>query len=240
MITSGLFEHPDKNVRAASFNVTVELYRWLGSIVHTQISELRSVQKTELEQAFKDLADEKPQPSRRVRSEQETIESTPTKNQDADVAPQKKEAKQEEERFDMDPYDLADPVDIFSKISPETLENLNEKKWSTKADALDEILKAASVTKIAPNNQLADLIKSLKKLVTDINMQVNIKAILVIVDLAKGMRKSFPSAIVLQTLLQKFKEKKTSVTDPIHTALTTMLKSDCFTIPDILPGKPLF
>jgi hypothetical protein len=49
------FDHPDPTVRAEASALTVELYRWLGTVVRTQIDSLRPAQVKELEAAFEEV-----------------------------------------------------------------------------------------------------------------------------------------------------------------------------------------
>lgn len=65
-----LFGHTDKNVRAETFALTVETYRWVGQPMMNSLSDLKPVQLKELDEAFQKLPAGKPTPERLIRSEQ--------------------------------------------------------------------------------------------------------------------------------------------------------------------------
>jgi cytoskeleton-associated protein 5 len=63
------------------------------------------------------------------------------------------------------------------------------------------------------------------------------KAIKCLALLAQGLRKDFAagSKQVVAVLLEKFKEKKSTVVEAIHEALDNMYWN-CFTLPDVIEG----
>lgn len=78
------------------------------------------------------------------------------------------------------------------------------------------------------------LVKTIKKLLTDSNSVVAQLAVKVCGNLAKGLREDFEPYCkeLISSLLQKFKEKKTSLLEEVNQVLENFLS--CCTLEDIL------
>lgn len=125
-----LFGHADKNVRAETSALTIELYRWIGQGIVNSLSDLKPVQLKELEEQFSKLPSDKPKPERLIRAEQ-AVEEEEEQAMDQgkgdikiiritklmhDIGDQEQNDQDEAEDVEMDAYDLADPVDITAKL----------------------------------------------------------------------------------------------------------------------------
>lgn len=68
----------------------------------------------------------------------------------------------------IDPYDLADPVDITAKLPGNFFELLASKKWQERREALDALVEAAKTPRIA-DKDYSELMGALAKV--QISMQ---------------------------------------------------------------------
>lgn len=62
----------------------------------------------------------------------------------------------------IDPYDLADPVEILSKLPKDFYEKVEEKKWQERKEALDAVEALVKTPKLE-NGDYGDLVRALKK-----------------------------------------------------------------------------
>ncbi|XP_020588721.1 protein MOR1 isoform X3 [Phalaenopsis equestris] len=230
-----LFDHQDQNVRASSKGLTLELCRWIGKdpVKSILFEKMRDTMKKELEAELANVIGAA-KPTRKIRSEQdkepeqETItEIAGTGASDDSVA----DAPQE-----IDEYELVDPVDILSPLDKSGFwDGVKATKWSERRDAVAELNKLASTRRIAPGD-FSEICRTLKKLVTDVNLAVSVEAIQAIGNLARGLRTHFAgsSRILLPILLEKLKEKKPTLTDALSQTLQSMHKAGCLTLFDVV------
>jgi cytoskeleton-associated protein 5 len=137
---------------------------------------------------------------------------------------------------EIDEYDLMDPVDILTPLEKSGFwDGVKATKWSERKEAVAELTKLASTKKIAPGD-FSEICRTLKKLITDVNLAVAVEAIQAIGNLACGLRTHFSasSRFMLPVLLEKLKEKKQSVTDPLTQTLQTMYKAGCLNLVDVI------
>ncbi|KAG5622631.1 hypothetical protein H5410_007849 [Solanum commersonii] len=140
---------------------------------------------------------------------------------------------------EIDEYDLVDPVDILTPLEKTGFwEGVKATKWSERKEAVAELTKLASTKKIAPGD-FAEICRTLKKLITDVNIAVAVEAIQAIGNLARGLRTHFSgsSRFLLPILLEKLKEKKPTLTDALTQTLQAMHKSGCLNLADIVEGS---
>ncbi|KAI5657025.1 hypothetical protein M9H77_25818 [Catharanthus roseus] len=230
-----LFDHQDQNVRASSKGLTLELCRWIGkdAVKSILFEKMRDTMKKELEAELVNVTGAA-KPTRKIRSEQdkepeleavsEGVGSGPSDEPIADV-PQ-----------EIDEYELVDPVDILTPLEKSGFwEGVKATKWSERKDAVAELTKLASTKKIAPGD-FTEICRTLKKLITDVNIAVAVEAIQAIGNLAKGLRTHFSgnSRFLLSVLLEKLKEKKPTCVDALTQTLHAMHKSGCFTLADVV------
>ncbi|KAL0770544.1 hypothetical protein Bca101_035695 [Brassica carinata] len=258
-----LFDHQDQNVRASAKGVTIELCRWIGKdpVKSILFEKMRDTMKKELEAELANVSGGA-KPSRKIRSEQDkepeaeassdVVGNGPTEEPVAD-APQ-----------EIDEYDLMDPVDILTPLEKSGFWEgvvsggflmphchilcsiscdgplLKEKKtkWLERKEAVAELTKLASTKKIAPGD-FSEICRTLKKLITDVNLAVAVEAIQAIGNLARGLRTHFSasSRFMLPVLLEKLKEKKPTVAEALTQTLQAMYKAGCLNLVDIIEGK---
>ncbi|KAK9457468.1 armadillo-type protein [Dipodascopsis uninucleata] len=221
-----LFAHSDKNVRAETTSLTVELYKWMGDTLKMiALQDLKPVQQKELEELFESVKDIKPQQERFLLSQQRAILNSSS----PDVA--NDEAGEEEEA---DPYDIIETVDITNKIPGDFFDRVTSVKWKDRKEAMDDLIKVLSVPKIADSDFL-ELTRSLGKCVAkDANVAVVTVAANCIEALAKGLRSGFAKykQNVFSSLLERLKEKKQSVSEALASALDAVFEST--TLADVL------
>ncbi|KAJ8545561.1 hypothetical protein K7X08_018144 [Anisodus acutangulus] len=230
-----LFDHQDQNVRASSKGLTLELCRWIGKdpVKSILFEKMRDTMKKELEAELVNVTGTA-KPTRKIRSEQdkepeqeavsEAVASGPSE-ESAAVIPQ-----------EVDEYDLVDPVDILTPLEKTGFwEGVKAAKWSERKEAVAELTKLASTKKIAPGD-FTEICRTLKKLITDVNIAVAVEAIQAIGNLSRGLRTHFSgsSRFLMPVLLEKLKEKKPTLTDALTQTLQAMHKSGCLNLADIV------
>lgn len=209
------YGHADKNVRAEAQNLTVEFYRWLKDAMKPLFwSELKPVQQSDLEKLFEKVKDEPaPKQERLLRSQQAAAEA-------AADEPEAVEAEDEEEEVDdIDLEPEVEFVDVFPKMPADLNERLGSSKWKDRKEVLEEVHTAVNHPAIE-EGPFDDLMRGLAKSMKDANVAVVILAANIVEILAKGMRKGFPKyrSTIMSPMLERFKEKKQSVTDALAAA----------------------
>ncbi|CAL9135877.1 unnamed protein product [Musa acuminata var. zebrina] len=233
-----LFDHQDQNVRASSKGLTLELCRWIGKepVKSILFEKMRDTMKKELEAELVNVSGIA-RPTRKIRSEQD-------KEPEQEVVSETLGAGASEESTvdapqEMDEYELVDPVDILTPLDKSGFwDGVKAVKWSERRDAVAELTKLSSTKRIAPGD-FSELCRTLKKLVTDVNLAVSVEAIQAVGNLAKGLRNHFAasSRFLLPLLLEKLKEKKPVMTEALTQALQAMHKSGCLTLADAIEGE---
>ncbi|KAL8901392.1 MAG: hypothetical protein Q9207_005224 [Kuettlingeria erythrocarpa] len=139
-----VFGHADKNVRAEAQNLAVELYRWLREAMKTLFwNDLKPVQQQDLEKLFEAVKQEPAPKQERLLRSQQAVEAVASNAQEEGEA----EADAEEEQpGEIDAFDLAEPVDVLSKVPANFQESMASSKWKDRKDALDALF-AMVITK---------------------------------------------------------------------------------------------
>ncbi|XP_047059123.1 protein MOR1-like isoform X1 [Lolium rigidum] len=230
-----LFDHPDQNVRASSKGLTLELCRWIGKepVKSILFEKMRDTMKKELEAELSNVSGIA-RPTRKIRSEQE-------KELEEEAVPETTGASTCDDTvpdapMEIDEYDLVDPVDILTPLEKSGFwDGVKATKWSERRDAVAELTKLASTKKIAPGD-FNEVSRTLKKLVTDVNLAVAVEATQAIGNLAKGLRTHFSgnSRNLLPVLLEKLKEKKATMTEALTQTLEAIHKAGCITLLDVI------
>ncbi|CAG8557067.1 17160_t:CDS:10, partial [Dentiscutata erythropus] len=217
---SKIFGHTDKNVRAEGTGLVIELYKWLGQAINPHLQELKPVQVKELNEAFEKLPQEKVTQQRFLRLQKETEEA------------EKDEEAEAEEEKEIDVYDLAEPVDVLSKIPKDFYTQLQSSKWKDRKEALDGLLEICKTPRIVDNNY-GELVGALTKRISDSNILVVTLAANIIEALALGLREAFGKykSTVTGPMIEKLKERKQSVVDALASALDAIFNS--VTISDV-------
>lgn len=122
--------------------------------------------------------------------------------------------------MEIDPFDLADPVDVLAKVPKSFSTDIKAEKWSVRRDALQELLNVVKVPKIVPAD-FAELVRTLVSIINKDKFVLNAGlAADCIAALASGLRKDFSyGSVVFTPMLEKFKEKKANVVSSLQAAL---------------------
>ncbi|GAB0097358.1 protein mini spindles [Sergentomyia squamirostris] len=222
-----LLSDRDKNVRDEAKALTIEIYRWIGAALKTQLTSVADVLMKELESEFDKLKNEKAEPSRYLRSQQERAAAVAAAAAQAEDDDNGEEGDDGNVTRDIDPLDLVDPVDILSKIPKDFYDKLESKKWQERKESLEVLEPLVQSPKLEPGDY-ADLIKALKKVLTkDTNVVLVAMSGKCLAGLAKGLGKKFsPYAVVcISAILEKFKEKKTNVVSALKDAIDAIYPS---------------
>jgi cytoskeleton-associated protein 5 len=215
-----VFGHADKNVRAESQALTVELYRWLRDAMKPLFwGDLKEMQQKDLEKLFEPVkAEPIPKQERFLRSQQDAIQEA-----EVEGAAEEEEAEEAVE-IDLEPEVIA--VDVAPKLPKDLNERLSSSKWKDRKEVLDESFNVVNVPAIKEGS-FDDLMRGCAKSMKDANIMVVTVAANVIEALAKGLRKSFARyrGTVLASMLERFKEKKQAVTDAISAACDAVFQS---------------
>lgn len=230
-----VFGHADKNVRAEAQNLAVELYRWLREAMKTLFwNELKPVQQQDLEKLFETVKQEPPPKQERLLRSQQAVQAASSSAQQDDDA----EAEVEEDQpAEIDTFDLAESVDVLSKVPADFQEQMASSKWKDRKDALDALFAAANTDRIK-DGSFDDIVAALAKSMKDANIAVVTVAANCIECLAKGLRRAFAKyrGRIMPPIMERLKEKKQSVADALGAALDAVFAStglsDC--LEDIL------
>ena len=227
-----VFGHADKNVRAESQALAVELYRWLREAMKPMFwNDLKPVQQQDLEALFEKVKAEPPAKQERFLRSQQAAQAK------AALAGDPEEAAEEEVVEEPEPFDLAEPVDITSKVPKDLHENLASTKWKDRKEALDGLYAVANVPRIK-DGDFAEIVRALAKCMKDANIAVVTVAANCVDVIARGLRKSFSKyrQIIMSPMMERLKEKKQSVADALGQALDAVFASTSLTdcLEDIL------
>lgn len=218
-----VFGHADKNVRAEASNLAVELYRWLREAMKPLFwNELKPVQQQELDKSFEAVKSELTQKQGRLlRSQQEAAAAAPAAGDDEGG-----EEEAEEEEPEADAIDLADPVEVLSKVPGDFQEKMASSKWKDRKDSLDALYEVLNVYRIKEGH-FDEIIQVLGKSMKDANIAVVTVAANCVDVLAKGLRQSFAKyrGRITGPIMEKLKEKKQSVADALGQALDSVFAS---------------
>ncbi|KAI5605869.1 hypothetical protein BDE02_01G381900 [Populus trichocarpa] len=230
-----LFDHQDQNVRASSKGLTLELCRWIGKdpVKSILFEKMRDTMKKELEAELVNVKGTA-KPSRKIRSEQDKEPEPEGVSEVVGSGPSEEVAAEAPQ--EIDEYDLVDPVDILGPLEKAGFwDGVKATKWSERKEAVAELTKLASTKRIAPGD-FSEACRTLKKLITDVNIAVAVEAIQAIGNLARGLRTHFSgsSRFLLPVLLEKLKEKKPTLTEALAQTLQAMHTAGCLNLADII------
>ncbi|KAG4919343.1 hypothetical protein JHK82_056780 [Glycine max] len=233
-----LFDHQDQNVRASSKGLTLELCRWIGkdSVKSILFEKMRDTMKKELEAELVNVTGTA-KPTRKIRSEQD---KEPEQEAVSEVVgPGPSEESGNDAPQEIDEYELVDPVDILIPLEKSGFwDGVKATKWSERKEAVAELTKLASTKRISPGD-FSEVCRTLKKLITDVNIAVAVEAVQAIGNLARGLRTHFSSSsrFLLPVLLEKLKEKKPALAEALTQTLQAMHKAGCISLIDIVEGS---
>lgn len=221
-----VFAHADKNVRAEASNLAVELYRWLREAMKTLFwNELKPLQQQDLEKLFEGVKQEPtPKQERLLKSQQAAVAASVAQGDEDDGGGDEEEG--EAEPAEVDTFDLAEPVDVISKVPENFNDQMASTKWKDRKDALDALFAAVNVDRIK-DGHYDDIIQALAKSMKDANVAVVTVAANCVEVLAKGLRRSFGKyrGRIMGPIMERLKEKKQSVSDALGAALDAVFTS---------------
>ncbi|PLB35838.1 putative spindle pole body component [Aspergillus candidus] len=226
-----VFGHADKNVRAEAQGLTVELYRWLREAIKPLFwGDLKPVQQADLEKLFENVKQEPSPKQERLTKAQQDAMATASAAPDGGEAEDGGEEYPEEEEGEIDAYDLAEPVDVFSKIPNDFQERLASSKWKDRKEALEALYAALNVPRIK-DGPFDDLVRPLAKCMKDANIAVVTLAANCVDLLAKGLKNGFIKyrSTIMSPIMERLKEKKQSVADALGQALDAVFISTSLT-----------
>ncbi|PWY99806.1 ARM repeat-containing protein [Testicularia cyperi] len=242
-----MFAHSDKNVRAEGALLAQELHRYIGAALEPTIDTLKDIQAKELRQQFADIdahGGGKPQPVRFLLSQREKV-AAQSSAADAsmsqggnDGGADSNGGAADEEDDQIDPYDLAEPVRVFSsKDFPADFEEMIvSKKWQERKETLETILKIlTSSPKIHFDGQFDNLVDHLAlKIQKDANINVVLVSCQCLEAMAKGLRHDFAryKDKTVPPLIEKLKEKKATTVEVLARTLDAIFQTVSFS--DIL------
>jgi hypothetical protein len=223
-----VFGHADKNVRAEATNLTVELYRWLKEAMKVVFwGELKPVQQQDLEKLFEKVKEEPaPKQERFTRAQQAAMAvHVDRPDQEAGEA-EAAEVEEGEDLVVVDAFDLADPIDVYSKIPGDFIENIASTKWKERKEALEALFNVVNTPRIK-EGPFDDIIRALAKCMKDANIAVVTEAAHCVEKLALGLRSGFGKyrSTMLTPMMERFKEKKQSVADALGAGLDAIFAS---------------
>ena len=130
--------------RNEAMNCYKAIFQWVGAAgVEPFIEPLKEAQKVQLKKDFEAITAAKKEFKRKTRTEQAAARD------DAVNALIEEEKKEEV----IDVYDISAPVSILGDFGPEwAAATLADKKWNSKKDAMQAVIDAANVPKLAPGD----------------------------------------------------------------------------------------
>ena len=227
-----VFGHADKKVREEAQNLTVELYRWLKEAMKPIFwNELKDVQQRDLEKLFEKVKEEPSPKQERFTRAQQAQMATATATVGDEVGGEAVVVEpEEEEAVEVDAFDLAEPVDAYSKVPADFHEMISSTKWKDRKDTLDAFFNVVNTPRLK-DGPYHEIVQALAKCMKDANIAVVTIAANCIEKLAQGLRKSFAKhrSTVMSHIMERLKEKKTSVTDALGAALDAVFTSTSLT-----------
>ncbi|KAI9700076.1 MAG: Microtubule-associated protein, microtubule dynamics during spindle orientation [Candelina mexicana] len=224
-----VFGHADKNVRAESQSLAVELYRWLREAMKPMFwADLKPVQQQDLETLFEKVKQEPSPKQERLLRSQEAAKAKSSASGPKEL--EEAEDEEEEDGVVVDAFDLAEPQDVVSKVPEDLHDQLGSTKWKDRKDALDALYAIINVPRIK-DGHFDEIARALAKSMKDANIAVVTVAANCVDLLAKGLRHGFGKyrSIVMAPMMERLKEKKQSVADAIGQALDSVFASTSLT-----------
>ncbi|KAF2874547.1 spindle pole body component alp14 [Massariosphaeria phaeospora] len=217
-----VYGHADKNVRAKAQELTVEFYRWLKEAMKPLFwGELKPVQQQDLDKLFQKVKDEPPPKQERLLRSQQAAKAREV------AAPEGDDVEDEEEEEVEIELELEyEPVDVLAIIPKDYSERLDSKKWKDRKEVLEEVQKALNQPKIAEGH-FDELVRGFAKSMKDANIAVVSTAANCVELLARGLRRGFSKyrSTIMNSMMERLKEKKATVTDAISAALDAVFAS---------------
>ena len=222
-----VFGHADKNVRAEATNLTVELYRWLKEAMKAVFwSDLKPVQQQDLEKLFEKVKEEPAPKQERFTRSQQAAMAVHADRPEHETGEAEAAEVEDENTVVIDAFDLAEPIDVYSRVPGNFLENIASTKWKERKEALDALFGVVNTPRIK-DGPFDDIIRALAKCMKDANVAVVTTAANCVEKLALGLRSGFGKyrSVLMAPMMERLKEKKQSVADALGAGLDAIFGS---------------
>ena len=210
----------------------MELNRWLGPSILNALTGLKPVQLKELQDLCAQVPSSCPTPTRYLRSQRPatiSIESPSAMDisVDQEVSGKFSEEVPHSQSIPaitpvvLDAYDLADSIDLNTRLPSNLYDMLGSSSWKERKEALENVLPLIKVPKISDSARYGELCDALCKRIGDVNVLVVVLAAGCLEAMSNGLRSNFApyKSSAIPVLLEKAKEKKSNVVDAIRSAL---------------------
>lgn len=237
--------HADRNVRAQTIALIVEIYKANGRnkslLNELLLTHLKPIQQNELEKLF-DEADSNMSASRgskrlfqwekeQMELEKNRLQENQQTDKDGDTLMDLK-LKAEEPALDIDPFEMLPAESILDKLPAGFHDRISSTKWKDRVEALQEFWDntLSKVKKIKYERQEYTEILSLYAQI--IQFDANVQAVTIVAQSIQkiceklrfpGFSKNYVT-IIFVPLLQRTKEKKPSVIEAIRGCLQSVCK----------------
>jgi len=222
-----LAENRTSSVRESNKNLIALILHWFGINIKPLFSKIDETKMNQIESELEKMQNNPRKPKSCFIS-QAVANNTLNDNK---IDSQDDEESLKSIENNIDPFDIADPVNILQKISNSFFSLIQSDKWKERKEAVDNALNACeNVLKIAYDNKLLSLIDSLKNIIAkDKNIVVVIQAANALKLILMGVRSQYKSQNDLIVPIQeRLKEKKPSFV----AALSEVLIQGCKYCPD--------
>lgn len=234
-----LLGHADKNVRAETLKMAVELYKWFGASVGTPIlADVKTFHKKELEEKFQEISQvqQPPQATRFNRADREAQAMEIDGDGDAGGATGSKEGEYNGAVEDEDENEFVEAVAVMPRIPDTFWVLIGSTIWKERKEALEELTKAVDVPKMV-NEDVTRLVQTLCKCISkDANIACAALAAGCMESLGKGLGRNFGEQnlnAAVPALLDRTKDKK--ISDVIRSALDVIFRTTDFTLSKVTP-----
>ncbi|SCU82543.1 LAME_0C01684g1_1 [Lachancea meyersii CBS 8951] len=236
-----LSSHADKTVRSQTMDLVLQLYKWLGRdlLQELLLERLKPIQQRDLDKTFQKYQGEIP-PSSQPRmfqwqKQQASDELETDKDGDTlmggafqtnDSHHSGRMGAQGPQGPKINPFDLLPSSIVLDKFPNDFQERVTSSKWKDRVEVLDEILNQILMPakKLEAKNQdYSDFLRSLAHVIEkDANVQAVTLAAQCVQQLCSKLLANFNrnyGSLVVTALLERSKEKKSSVNEAICEAL---------------------
>ncbi|WFD45308.1 hypothetical protein MPSI1_003990 [Malassezia psittaci] len=233
-----IFAHPDKQVRAEGSRLVTALHVHLGPALAPTLSQLKDIQRKELEAKWEqeDLS-KLAKPTRFLHSEKPTISAENPELETALSA----DTDQEQDAPgpagtpdpisapEIDPYEIAEPVDALQsrKLAKDFFQKIVSTKWQERLEAVDSLLAACTDSiRLKPNSDYDRYVQALQvRLQKDVNLAVVLQTCKCLEALANGLRSEARSYMyIMPAVLEKLKERKPNAVEVVSRTLDALFQ----------------
>ncbi|EPY50006.1 microtubule-associated protein Dis1 [Schizosaccharomyces cryophilus OY26] len=249
----GLFAQSDKNVRQEASKLAVQVYRWVGDSLKTNLfPQLKPIQISDLESLFRsapplvtkssvsaiNCSPVSPVAKSPVSIENRSLEQKPSSrnvsqkqtNTSGNSRPMKSSlsiphpSQSSPSPIKSSTFDV--PIDVLSKLTPELYNALSSPKWKDRKEALDSIHEVCKYP-CYEEGDYDELFRVIAKSLKDANVVVVGTSAQLLIAVSKALKKNeVPYVpIVFIPLFERFKERKPSLVNVLFDAANAMFEA---------------